>query len=330
MILTMGDPAGIGPEVLLKSYKKARAIQNLVAISDFDKIKSLAKRYDVPLREINHIDEAENFKNQLNILNLNYPGEFSTGKFDVKNAGSVIESIRISTELCLKKKVSAMVTGPINKSILRSEGFKFSGHTDYLEYLCECEKETATMMMLNHYLKIIPLTVHEPLNQVSEKIKKKAIEKKITLIISEIKKYFHSMPKIAVLGFNPHAGEEGQIGNEEILEILPAILKLQRNNNSVVNGPFPADGFFGSKEYKNYDVTLAMYHDQALIPLKLLAFSDTINFTLGLPIIRTSPGHGTGINIAKHFKADCNSFYQAILFAGKLSTLIKQRPNSRF
>ena len=133
------------------------------------------------------------------------------------------------------------------------------------------------------------------------------------------------MPKIAVLGFNPHAGEDGQIGDEEILEILPAIVKFQRNNNCVVDGPFSADGFFGSKEYKNYDVTLAMYHDQALIPLKLLAFSDTINFTLGLPIIRTSPGHGTGINIAKDYKADCNSFYQAILFAGRMSTLIKPK-----
>ncbi len=321
----MGDPAGVGPEVLLKSYKKARARQNLVAISDFDKIKSLAERYDVPLRKINHIDEAENFKDQLNILSLNYAQDFSPGEFDVENAESVIESIRIGTELCLKKKVSAMVTGPINKSILRSKGFKFSGHTDYLEYLCECEKDTATMMMLNRYLKIIPLTIHEPLNQISSKIKEQVIEKKITLIISEIKKYFHSMPKIAVLGFNPHAGEDGLIGNEEILEILPAISKFQSNNNCVVDGPFPADGFFGSKEYKNYDVTLAMYHDQALIPLKLLAFSDTINCTLGLPIIRTSPGHGTGIDIAKDFKADCNSFYQAILFAGTMSSLIKPR-----
>ncbi len=321
----MGDPAGIGPEVLLKSYKKARAMQNLVAISDFDKIKFLAERYNVPLRKINHIDEADNFKNQLNILSLNYPADFSPGEFDGKNAASVIESIRIGTELCLKKKVSAMVTGPINKSILRSRGFKFSGHTDYLEYLCESEKDTATMMMLNSYLKVIPLTIHEPLNKVSAKIKKQVIEKKINLIISEIKKYFHSIPKIAVLGFNPHAGEDGQIGNEEILEVLPAILKFQRNNDCIVDGPFPADGFFGSKEYKNYDVTLAMYHDQALIPLKLLAFSDTINLTLGLPIIRTSPGHGTGIDIAKDFKADCNSFYQAILFAGTISTLIKNR-----
>ncbi len=321
----MGDPAGIGPEVLLKSYKKARAMQNLVAISDFDKIKSLAERCEVPLRKITHIDEAENFKNQLNILSLNYPGDFSPGEFDVKNAESVIESIRIGTELCLKKKVSAMVTGPINKSILRSKGFKFTGHTDYLEYLCGCEKDAATMMMLNRYLKIVPLTVHEPLNQVSAKIKEQLIKNKITLIISEVKKYFHSIPKIAVLGFNPHAGEDGQIGNEEILEIFPAISKFQRNNNCVVDGPFPADGFFGSKEYKNYDVTLAMYHDQALIPLKLLAFSDTINFTLGLPIIRTSPGHGTGIDIAKDFQADCNSFYQAILFAGTRSTFIKPR-----
>ena len=187
------------------------------------------------------------------------------------------------------------------------------------------------MMMLNRYLKIIPLTIHEPLNQVSSKIKKLVIEKKINLIISEIIKYFHSVPKIAVLGFNPHAGETGQIGNEEISDILPAILEFQRHNNCIVDGPFPADGFFGSKEYKNYDVTLAMYHDQALIPLKLLAFSESINVTLGLPIIRTSPGHGTGIDIAKNFKADCNSFYHAILFAGQMaSTPIRPRHEPKF
>ncbi len=320
----MGDPAGVGPEVLLKSYKKARVKRDLVAISDFDKIKCLAEKYNVPLRKINHIDEAGNFKNQLNVLNLNYPGDFYPGELNIKNAESVVESIRIATELCLKKKVGAMVTGPINKSILKRKGFKFSGHTDYLEYLCKYEKDTATMMMLNRYLKIIPLTIHEPLNKVSSKIKEQVIEKKISLIISEIKKYFHSKPKIAVLGFNPHAGEDGQIGDEEISDILPAILKFQKNNNCVVEGPFPADGFFGSKGYKNYDVTLAMYHDQALIPLKLLAFSETINVTLGLPIIRTSPGHGTGIDIAKDYRADCNSFYQAILFAGTMSNLINQ------
>ena len=317
----MGDPAGVGPEVLLKSFKKARESQNLVAISDFNKIKCLAKRYNVPLKKINHIDEAENFKNHLNILNLKYPADFSPGEFNYKNAKSVIDSINIATELCIKKKVGAMVTGPINKSILRiHEGFQFSSHTDYLEFLCGCEKDTATMMMLNRYLKIIPLTIHEPLNEVSLKIKELDIEKKINLIISEIKKYYHSRPKIAVLGLNPHAGEDGQIGNEEISDILPAILKVKKINNCIVNGPFPADGFFGSKEYKNYDVTIAMYHDQALIPLKLLAFSETINITLGLPIIRTSPGHGTGIDIAKDFKADCNSFYQAILFAEMMST----------
>ena len=320
----MGDPAGVGPEVLLKSFKKAKETQNLVAISDFSKIKYLAKRHDVRIRKINYIDEADNFKDHLNILHLKYNSEFSPGKYDVKNAASTIESIQVATKLCLNKDVGAMVTGPVNKSILRSnKAFTFfSGHTDYIEHLCGCEKDIATMMMLNPYLRIIPLTIHEPLNDVPIKIKKTIIEKKILLIIAEIKKYFQNVPKIAVLGLNPHAGENGQIGYEERSDILPAILNFKSNKDCIVNGPFPADGFFGSKDYENYDVTLAMYHDQALIPLKLLAFSETINVTLGLPIIRTSPGHGTGINIAKDFKADCNSFYQAILFAGKMMSKI--------
>ena len=315
----MGDPAGVGPEILIKSFKKAREKQNLVAISDFVKIRPLAEMYDVPIRKIKDINEAKHFKDYLNILQLDYYADFTPGQFDMKNARSVIEAIRLATELCLKKKVGAMVTGPINKSILRGEKtFNFSGHTDYLEHLCGCEKGNATMMMFNNNLKIIPLTIHEPLNQVPFLIKQATIEKKISLILSEINKYFHSKPKLAVLGLNPHAGEEGQLGNEERTDILPAILKFKRNNNYIVNGPFPADGFFGSKDYKNYHVTLAMYHDQALIPLKLLSFFESINVTLGLPIIRTSPGHGTGSDIAKEFKADCSSFYKAILFAKKM------------
>ena len=320
----MGDPAGVGPEILLKSYKKAKETQNLVAISDFSKIKYLAEKYDVRLRKIKHIDEADNFKEYLNILHLKYTADFSPGEYDIKNSASIIESIQLATELCLNNKAGAMVTGPINKSILRNnKAFKlFSGHTDFIEHLCGCEKDIATMMMLNKYLRIIPLTIHEPLNKVPVKIKKAIIEKKILLIISEVKKYFKDVPKIAVLGLNPHAGENGQIGSEETSDILPAILNFKSNKDCIVNGPFPADGFFGSKDYKNYDVTLAMYHDQALIPLKLLAFSETINVTLGLPIVRTSPGHGTGINIAKNFQADCNSFYQAILFADQMVSKI--------
>ncbi len=324
----MGDPAGVGPEVLIKSFKKAKEKQNLVAISDFSKIKYLADKYDVQLRKIKHIEEAENFKDTLNILHLNYDADFYPGQFDSKNANSIIESIRIATNLCLSKKVGAMVTGPINKSILRCHGsFKFSGHTDYLEHLCGCEKDTAMMMMLNHYLRVIPLTTHMPLNQVSSKIKKGIIEKKLDLIVSEVKKYFNFIPKIAVLGFNPHAGEDGHLGTEESSDILPAVLKFQGIKNCIVDGPFPADGFFGSKHYKNYNVTVAMYHDQALIPLKLLSFFETINVSLGLPIIRTSPGHGTGINIAKDFKADSNSFYQAILFAGQMISSLSKVKN---
>ena len=176
----MGDPAGVGPEVLLKSYKKAKETQNLVAISDFSKIQYLAKRHDVPLKKINYVDEASDFKDHLNILHLTYNSDFSPGKYDIKNSDSIIASIQIATELCLNKKVGAMVTGPINKSILRNnKAFKhFTGHTDYIEHLCGCEKGIATMMMSNPHLKIIPLTIHEPLNKVPLKIKKLLLKKK--------------------------------------------------------------------------------------------------------------------------------------------------------
>lgn len=323
----MGDPAGVGPEVLLKSYKKARKHHNLIAISDFDKIKHLAKRTGIKIRKISHTDEAKQFGEYLNILHLKYKADFSPGYFDPLNSNSIVNSIKMATDLCLKRKVNAMVTGPINKAIIKSDmSFEFTGHTDFIEHLCTCKKETALMMMMNSYLKVIPLTIHEPLNKISRKIKKTLIEIKLNLIISEFRKYFNLNPRIAVLGLNPHAGENGHLGTEEILEISPSIKKVQKNNNCIIRGPFSADGFFGSKEYKNYDVILAMYHDQALIPLKLLDFQKTINITLGLPIIRTSPGHGTGIEIAKDFNADYNSFYQAILFAEQMISN-SQRPS---
>ena len=185
----MGDPAGVGPEVLIKSYKRAKSRLNLIAISDFSKFKYLAEKYDVKLRKINDVDHAKNFKDYLNILHIDYSDAFSPGNFNSKNSSAVIESIRLATELCLKNKVSAMVTGPINKSILRShQAFNFSGHTDYIEFLCGYEKDVATMMMLNRHLKIIPLTIHEPLKQVSLKIKETIIEKKLSVIISELRK----------------------------------------------------------------------------------------------------------------------------------------------
>ncbi|MDC3067796.1 4-hydroxythreonine-4-phosphate dehydrogenase PdxA [Paracoccaceae bacterium] len=273
IILTTGDPAGIGPEVLLKSYLKARNRINLIAISDFDKIGPLAQKIGVEIRKVNDPQDARYFRKCLNILHLQYPSEFIQGQFCKENAYSIIQSIKIAADLCLNNDVGAMVTGPINKHILnKSSLFNFKGHTDYLESITQSKKGAATMMMVNPSLKIIPLTIHEPLNKVSKYIKKSFIEQKLISVYSEMKRYQIDNPKIAILGLNPHAGENGNIGTEEISEIIPAIKTVNKLVGNTVKGPFSADGFFGNSDYTQFDVIVAMYHDQALIPLKLLNF----------------------------------------------------------
>ena len=322
IILTMGEPGGIGPQVLLRSFKAISGKTKVIAISDFYKIKHLAKRLDVKIRKITKISEACFKSRELNILHLEYQAPFIQGKYNQKNSKAVINSIKLASQLCLNKEVDAMVTGPINKYILKKGGgFRFRGHTDYLEYLCNKKADSALMMMTNTKLKIIPLTIHVPLKKVSSLITKQRLKETLRKITNELKTKFNiKYPKIAVLGLNPHSGENGDIGKEEIQSIIPVISDLNKTRDFNIFGPFPADGYFGSKAFEDYDATLAMYHDQALIPLKLLGFFESVNITMGLPIIRTSPGHGSAIELAKKGKASEESFLAAIRLANTLIT----------
>ena len=270
----MGEPSGIGPQVLLRSFKAMAETTKVVAISDFYKIKNLAKKFDIKIKKTTNISEARFSSRELNILHLEYQAPFIPGEYNQRNAKSVINSIKLATKLCLDKQADAMVTGPINKYILKKDGnFNYKGHTDYLEYLCNKKAGSALMIMSNAKLKIIPLTIHIPLKKVSGLITKQNLIETLTKTTQELKKKFNiKQPKIAVLGLNPHSGEHGELGKEEIQNIIPAISELNKNPHFKIFGPFAADGYFGSQAFKNYDATLAMYHDQALIPLKLLGF----------------------------------------------------------
>ena len=316
----MGEPSGIGPIVALNSFKKICDKINLVLVSDFYKFQNLAKKLNVKTRKINKMAEARFAKQELDILHLNYEAPFTPGNYDLKNAQPVISSIKLAATICLNKEADAMVTGPINKYILKkSGGFRFDGHTDYLEHLCKSKAGAALMMMLNSELKIIPLTIHVPLNRVSSILTRKKLKELLLEATHELKTTFNiKQPKIAVLGLNPHAGENGAIGKEERLTIEPMISELNNQYGAYIDGPFSADGFFGSQAFKNYDLTVAMYHDQALIPLKLLSFFDSVNITLGLPLIRTSPGHGSAIELAKKGNANSKSYLKAIILADNL------------
>ena len=217
----------------------------------------------------------------------------------------------MSVDLLLQKKANAVVTNPINKFIMKSNNFKFNGHTEYLGHLSKFNKKPI-MMLESDKLRVVPLTTHIPISSVSKKLNKKMIIEKINILNNElINIYKIKNPKIYISGLNPHSGDGGKIGKEELTLIYPAIRKLEELGLNV-KGPFPGDTLFQKNKIKEYDVAVCMYHDQALIPIKTLYSGNIINITLGLDFIRTSPDHGTALDIAGKKKADPNSLILAI------------------
>ncbi len=309
ILLTCGDPNGIGPEIALK-------------ILNLSHLKSIA--------EIHVIGPAGVFEHYSKKLGIKKPNDgkflFLSGfeRFKIKEgiedktAGRISgDAVRIAAELCMSGRYNAIVTLPISKKALNEGGYNFNGHTEMLQHITGA-RETA-MIMTAGKLMVSPLTVHIPIKEVTAVLNRKLIKNKIKLINNSLKSLFGiKSPKIALLALNPHAGDDGVIGIEDKTIITKAITDL-RNTGINVSGPFPADGFFGSGAYLKYDITAGMYHDQALIPFKILSFNKGVNFTAGIPIIRTSPAHGTAYDIAGKGIADITSSVEAIKLAGKLS-----------
>jgi len=222
-------------------------------------------------------------------------------------------ALEMATNDLVKKNIDVLVTAPINKKNIHSESFKFNGHTEYLA--SKFESDDHLMLMVYNELKIGVITSHIPLKEVSEKLTKELVLKKINILNNTLIRDFNIIkPRIALLGVNPHAGDEGLLGKEEENALIPAINEATENG-IIVYGPFPADGFFGAASYNNFDAVLATYHDQGMIPFKSIAFDKGVNFTAGLPIIRTSPAHGTAYDIAGKNLASPDSFRQAIYLA---------------
>ena len=240
------------------------------------------------------------------------------GTPDKSNVESILKSINLAVDFVKKKQVMAIVTNPISKDIISLKNKNFSGHTEYLQK--KDKSKSCAMIMINKYTKIIPLTTHLPLKDVSKNINSKKINNVATVINNSLKKDFRiQKPKIAISGLNPHSGDGGLLGNEEKKIIHPTILKL-RAQKIDINGPFAADSLFRKHNLESYDAFLCMYHDQALIPAKLLSFEKTVNYTAGLSFIRTSPDHGTGFDISNKFLASCTSLVEAINMASKIAS----------
>jgi 4-hydroxythreonine-4-phosphate dehydrogenase len=315
--ITHGDFNGISYEIILKTFLDNRILDFFTpVIYGSSKIASYyRKTLDIPDVNFNLIKKAE-YANpkRVNIINC-YEDEvkIEIGKIS-KMAGELsFYALERAIEDISGNKIDVLVTGPINKKSIQSEKFNFSGHTEYLA--SKFNNDDHLMMMVGNRFRIGMMTGHIPLHEVKGKLNIDLIISKIRVMHTSLKNDFSiSKPRIAILGLNPHAGDEGLIGNEEKEIISPAISEAKKDN-ILAFGPFPADGFFGSANYLKFDGILAMYHDQGMIPFKALAFEDGINFTAGLPIVRTSPAHGTAFDIAGQNIASESSFREAIFKA---------------
>ncbi|GAK33786.1 4-hydroxythreonine-4-phosphate dehydrogenase [alpha proteobacterium Q-1] len=324
LCLTMGDPAGIGPELAAKAWmmRQTHAVPPFFLIGARKIFKPLQS--DCPLIAID--DPAETlaiFDRGLPILEYDgmadFPDGLIPGRPDKAFAPFIIKAIEQAVDLVMAKKVAAIITNPIHKQGLYSAGFKDPGHTEFLARLAGLPPASSVMMLAVPGLRVVPLTIHVPLNDVATHISADKIIAVAKILHQALSLRFGiEKPRIAVAGLNPHAGEGGTIGGEEESIIRPAITAL-RQDGLLIEGPFAADSLFHIDARKTYDAVLCMYHDQALIPLKTIDFYGGVNITLGLPFLRTSPDHGTAFDLAGHNKARPDSLIAAIKMAARLN-----------
>ncbi|MFC3195003.1 4-hydroxythreonine-4-phosphate dehydrogenase PdxA [Marinicella sediminis] len=293
--ITVGEPAGIGVE-LVAQLADRQELDDCVLIGDESFISA-------------HVPQAQ----QLNIHHVPLARPVTLGRLDVANAGYVLNTIKAATMGCLSGQFSAMVTCPIHKGIINDAGITFSGHTEYLAELTGTRQ--VVMMLLNQVMRVALVTTHLPLKDVSAQITPELLSTVTTILNQDMQdKFGIAQPHIGVCGLNPHAGEDGHLGNEELEVIIPTLDAL-REQGLHLSGPIPADTLFTPNKVKQFDAILAMYHDQGLAPLKYAGFGESVNITLGLPVIRTSVDHGTALDIAGQGKADAGSLRAALKLA---------------
>ena len=320
ILITAGDPASISTEITIKAMESDKKNKNIksIVITDpnlIEENKALLKS-NLRVHEINDIVNFTDYKDgYINIIALKLKNKINFGKPDIKNFSFIRSSISIATDVYYKSVASAIVTNPINKYIMHEAGFVFEGHTDFLATL-SLKKNNPVMMLVTKELKTLPLTIHVPLKQVPKLITKDLICSNIKIAAEALKTFFNiKRPSIIVTGLNPHAGENGDFGDEEINIIRPAIDDLKKLDNMCLSGPISADTAFSLMARSKYDLAVCMYHDQALIPIKTLDFNNGVNVTLGLDFIRTSPDHGTGFDIAGKNIANPESLIAAVNLA---------------
>jgi 4-hydroxythreonine-4-phosphate dehydrogenase len=318
----MGDPAGIGPDITLKSW--LRRIEGGLPVFCFlgdagvlaDRAKSLG--LDAPIKVVSTLTEArEVFRHALPVLPIALADAVEAGKPNAANSPAILSAIELGAKLVIAGEAAALVTNPISKAVVAESGFPHPGHTEYLGAIARAHGLSATpvMMLASQALRVVPVTIHVPLASVPGLLRKELIVETAEITARGLADFFGlPKPRLAVTGLNPHAGENGMLGREEIEIIAPAI-EMLRARGLTVTGPHAADALFHARARAGYDVAIAMYHDQALIPIKTLAFDEGVNVTLGLPFVRASPDHGSAFDIAGSGQARAASLICALRLA---------------
>ena len=326
LLVTSGEPAGIGPDLIVK-LSQINHHYDLTIVADPDLIQQRAKQLSIPvnIEVVTTVDSHRNINdNAITVLPVKLSSPVEPARLNVSNASYVLKTLEVACEHCLSNLYDAVITAPIQKSIINDAGINFSGHTEY--FAEQCNNAYPVMLLACPELRVALVTTHLPLRNIADTITTERIEKTIQIVIDSMTNQFGiEKPSIVVCGLNPHAGEDGHLGKEEI-EIINPIINDFNNRGHNVLGSLPADTAFRKEIRKNTDAYICMYHDQGLPVLKTLGFGEAVNITLGLPIIRTSVDHGTALELAGTGQAQCDSLLAAIEMA---DTMTRHKLNSR-
>ncbi len=328
LAVTMGDPAGIGLDITLCAWasREREPLPPFVLLACPVALRARASRLglSIVIHEITDWAEASAASlGELLVLPVPLTGDVTPGTPSLAYAQAVLDSITLATTAVASGKASALVTNPISKAVLYSAGFRHPGHTEFLAELASRHAPgrswTPVMMLACDDLRVVPLTIHIPLKNVPAAVTAVALDTTIRITVTDLQDSFGvARPRLVIAGLNPHAGESGTIGREDLEILAPAIQRLRREGFDV-RGPLSADTMFHAAARRTYDAAICMYHDQALIPIKTLAFDSGVNVTLGLPFVRTSPDHGTAFDIAGSGRASAASFVAALRMADRMA-----------
>jgi 4-hydroxythreonine-4-phosphate dehydrogenase len=333
LALTLGEPAGIGPDLALSVWRRRTELDvpPFYLVADPDFLKSRAERLglDVPVAAVTPRTAVAAFGSALPVVAIDGPVTAAPGRPDRSSAPAAVASIRRAVADVMSGSAAAIVTNPVAKNVLYNWGFAEPGHTEFLATLVhEATGKTLrpVMMLWSPELAVVPVTIHLPLKEIFKQLSVELVVDTGRIVARDLAKRFGlPHPRLAIAGLNPHAGEEGTLGEEDGVIVAPAVARLVAEGIDA-RGPLPADSLFHAQARATYDVALCMYHDQALIPIKTLAFDHAVNVTLGLPFVRTSPDHGTAFDIAGTGRADPTSLVAALRLAARLARVESPAP----